>query len=134
MGQILQGPAREDVAIFNCHSVYFTAIWYACILWPFGIFCGYLVYFFPFWYVVPRKIWQHSLIRTTLTALVPKAFYLCMCVRTFHLTLERFICRRRCSLSLKCVILSFIFQRRYSPRPTRGQILRNYSVCKLFVN
>jgi hypothetical protein len=39
--------------------------------WPFGIFCGLLVYFvviwyilwsfeklFPFWYVVPRKIWQ----------------------------------------------------------------------------
>jgi hypothetical protein len=28
---------------------YFMAIWY--ILWSFGIF-------FPFWYVVPRKIWQ----------------------------------------------------------------------------
>jgi hypothetical protein len=37
--------------------VHFTAIWY--ILWPFGIFYGYLVYFFPFWYVVSRKIWQH---------------------------------------------------------------------------
>jgi hypothetical protein len=23
------------------------------ILWPFGIFCGHLVYFFPFWYVIP---------------------------------------------------------------------------------
>jgi hypothetical protein len=31
-------------------------IWY--ILGAFGIFCGNLVYFFPFWYVVPRKIWQ----------------------------------------------------------------------------
>jgi hypothetical protein len=38
------------------------AIWY--ILQPFGKFCGHLVYlwlfgiFFPFWYVLPRKIWQ----------------------------------------------------------------------------
>jgi hypothetical protein len=39
-------------------------IWY--ILWPFGIFCGHLVYvfcgqmvyYFLFWYVEPRKIWQ----------------------------------------------------------------------------
>jgi hypothetical protein len=27
-------------------------------LWLFGIFFGYLVYFSPFWYCVPRKIWQ----------------------------------------------------------------------------
>jgi hypothetical protein len=32
------------------------AIWY--ILWPIGIFCGHLLKFCPFWYVVPRKIWQ----------------------------------------------------------------------------
>jgi hypothetical protein len=32
------------------------AIWY--ILRPFGIFHGYLVHSFLFWYVVPRKIWQ----------------------------------------------------------------------------
>jgi hypothetical protein len=49
--------------------VYFTDIWY--ILWTFGIFYGHLVYFmdiwyilstfgifFPFWYFLPRKIWQ----------------------------------------------------------------------------
>jgi hypothetical protein len=43
--------------------VYCIAIW--STLWhfriffiPFGIFYDYLVYFFPFWYVVPRKIWQ----------------------------------------------------------------------------
>jgi hypothetical protein len=24
----------------------------------FGIFCNNLEYFYPFWYVVPRKIWQ----------------------------------------------------------------------------
>jgi hypothetical protein len=36
------------------------------ILWSFGLFCGQLVYFMviyvlyfsPFWYVLPRKIWQ----------------------------------------------------------------------------
>jgi hypothetical protein len=47
----------EDVGIFHEHLVYvfdghlvhYMTIWY--ILWPFGIF-------FPFWYVVPRKIWQ----------------------------------------------------------------------------
>jgi hypothetical protein len=26
--------------------------------WSFVIFYGYLVYFFPFWYVLARKIWQ----------------------------------------------------------------------------
>jgi hypothetical protein len=28
------------------------------ILQPFGIFCGNLVHFHPFWYVATRKIWQ----------------------------------------------------------------------------
>jgi hypothetical protein len=46
----------ENLGIFYDHLVYFTAI--ANILWPFGIFCGQLVYFSPFWYFVPRKIWQ----------------------------------------------------------------------------
>jgi hypothetical protein len=27
-------------------------------LWQFGIFCGQFGIFLPFWYVVPRKIWQ----------------------------------------------------------------------------
>jgi hypothetical protein len=35
--------------IFYGHLVYFVAVWY--ILWLFGMF-------YPFWYVVPRKIWQ----------------------------------------------------------------------------
>jgi hypothetical protein len=39
----------EDVGIVYVLWVYFTDIWY--ILWLFGIFS-------PFWYVVPRKIWQ----------------------------------------------------------------------------
>jgi hypothetical protein len=50
----------EDVSILYGHLAYFTvycvAIWY--ILWPFGTLYGYLEYFPPFWYVVPRKIWQ----------------------------------------------------------------------------
>jgi hypothetical protein len=43
-------------------SVYFMTIWY--ILRPFGIFDGYLMYFFPFWIVKPRKI-QASLVVVT---------------------------------------------------------------------
>jgi hypothetical protein len=39
----------EDVGIFYCHSV----IWYT--LWSFDIY-------FPFWYVLPRKIWQPFLL------------------------------------------------------------------------
>jgi hypothetical protein len=54
---ILEGLALEDAGAFYGplvyftygHLVYFVAIWY--ILLPFGIF-------FPFWYVVPRQIWQ----------------------------------------------------------------------------
>jgi hypothetical protein len=45
----------EDVGILYSHLVY---------LRPNGIFYGHLVdfvaigYFFPFWYILPRKIWQ----------------------------------------------------------------------------
>jgi hypothetical protein len=42
--------------MFFGHFVYFTAKWY--IFGPFGASCGHLVYFSPFCYVVPRKIWQ----------------------------------------------------------------------------
>jgi hypothetical protein len=52
---ILKGLAMEDAGIFYSHLVYFTAIWY--ILWLFGIS-------FPFWYVVPRQIWQPCLFNT----------------------------------------------------------------------
>jgi hypothetical protein len=48
---------------WNGHFVYiirpfgiFKAVW--CNLLIFGRFCGHFVYIFPFWYVVPRKIWQ----------------------------------------------------------------------------
>jgi hypothetical protein len=47
----------EDVGIFYRHLVYFTVFCY--ILWTLGIVRGNLVYFFSFWYFVPRKIWQH---------------------------------------------------------------------------
>jgi hypothetical protein len=47
----------EDVGIFYSYLVYFTTIW--SILWPFGIHMLLLFdTFFPFWYAVPRKIWQ----------------------------------------------------------------------------
>jgi hypothetical protein len=56
VGLILQGLAMEDVGIFRGHLIHFTVFCY--ISWPFGIVGGNLVYFFPFWYFVPRKIWQ----------------------------------------------------------------------------
>jgi hypothetical protein len=34
----------EKVVIFYAHLKYFTAIWFN--LWPFGIVCGHLVYFY----------------------------------------------------------------------------------------
>jgi hypothetical protein len=46
----------EDAGICYGHLVHFTVLSY--ILWTFGIVCGNLVYFFLFWYFVPRKIWQ----------------------------------------------------------------------------
>jgi hypothetical protein len=46
----------EKLGIFYYHLVYFTAI--GNILCAFGIFCGNLIYFPPFWYFGPRKIWQ----------------------------------------------------------------------------
>jgi hypothetical protein len=45
-----------NLGIFDDHLVYFSAI--ENMLWPFGLFCGNLVYFSPFWYFGPRKIWQ----------------------------------------------------------------------------
>jgi hypothetical protein len=60
-GSILEGLARGNHGIFYNHLVYFTAI--GNISRPFGIFCGHLTYFSPFWYIVPRKIWQPWTIR-----------------------------------------------------------------------
>jgi hypothetical protein len=51
------------IGMFCGPLIYFMGHWY--ILWQFGIFygnlvyfMGHLVYFFPFWYAAPRKIWQ----------------------------------------------------------------------------
>jgi hypothetical protein len=46
----------ENVGILYGHLNYFMAI--GNILWPFVTFGGHLVYFSPFWYFEPRKIWQ----------------------------------------------------------------------------
>jgi hypothetical protein len=46
---ILEGLGMENVVIFFAHLEYFMAILYT--LWQFGIVCGHLVYFSPFWYV-----------------------------------------------------------------------------------
>jgi hypothetical protein len=56
LGKILDGLALEDDGIFYRHLVHFTA--FCSILWTFGIVRVNLVYFFPFWYLEPRKIWQ----------------------------------------------------------------------------
>jgi hypothetical protein len=55
-GEILEGLAMENLGIFYDHMVYFTAI--RNILRPFGIFYDHLLYISPFWYFVPKKIWQ----------------------------------------------------------------------------
>jgi hypothetical protein len=52
-GYILEDLAMEDVCAFYGRLVYFTAILY--ILWPFGIFYGYLVYLFRFGMLCQEK-------------------------------------------------------------------------------
>jgi hypothetical protein len=42
-----------NVGIFYDHLEYFMAIWYN--LWLFGIVCGHLLYFSPFWNVWTKK-------------------------------------------------------------------------------
>jgi hypothetical protein len=46
----------EGLVIFYDHLKYFTTIWYNVL--PFGIVCGYLLYFLRFGMLRPRKIWQ----------------------------------------------------------------------------
>jgi hypothetical protein len=53
LGQILEGPAMEDIGIFYGHLVYFATIWY--ILWTFGKVCGCLVYFSCFGMLYQEK-------------------------------------------------------------------------------
>jgi hypothetical protein len=47
----------EDVDIFLGQLVFITRICFT-YFWSFDKFCGHLVHFFSFWYVVRRKIWQ----------------------------------------------------------------------------
>jgi hypothetical protein len=47
----------EDVCTFYGRLVYLSYD-HLVFLWPFGILYGDLVYISPFWYFVPRKIWQ----------------------------------------------------------------------------
>jgi hypothetical protein len=47
----------------TCNIRFWFILWPFCLFYgnmlcPFGIFCGYLVHFFPFWHVVPRTILQ----------------------------------------------------------------------------
>jgi hypothetical protein len=51
----------ENVGILYGHLVHFTVFGY--ISWTFGIGRGNLVYIFPVWYFVQRKIWQPWLTR-----------------------------------------------------------------------
>jgi hypothetical protein len=48
-----RGLGMYTVVIFYDHLEYFEAIWYN--LWPFGIVCGPLECFSPFWYVWTKK-------------------------------------------------------------------------------
>jgi hypothetical protein len=69
----LEGIAKGGVSMFYEYLVYFTANWY--ILWTFGMFCGNLVYFPPFWYFVPRQIWQPcTKPSNSFARLLPKTF------------------------------------------------------------
>jgi hypothetical protein len=56
LGKFWRFFAMENLGVFYDHLVYFTAI--GNTVWPFGIFCGHLVDFPPFWCFDPRKIWQ----------------------------------------------------------------------------
>jgi hypothetical protein len=56
LGKILEGLRSENVDKFYAHWEYFRDIWN--IIWPLVTFCVHLVNYFPFWYYVPRKIWQ----------------------------------------------------------------------------
>jgi hypothetical protein len=53
-GKILEGLAMGNLGTFYNHLVYVKAI--GNIFWPFGIFCGNLVYFVGIWYIFPRFV------------------------------------------------------------------------------
>jgi hypothetical protein len=51
IGDVLEGLGMENVGIIICICSFGMFFW-------FMYFCCHLVYFYKFWYVVPRKIWQ----------------------------------------------------------------------------
>jgi hypothetical protein len=53
LGKILEGLAMEDASIFYDHLVYFMPILY--VLWTFGVFYGYFVYFSRFGMLYQEK-------------------------------------------------------------------------------
>jgi hypothetical protein len=65
---ILECIRMENFGVSHGYLLYFMAIWYFCghlvFMWPFGnflviwYFCGHFGNFFPFLFIVPRKIWQ----------------------------------------------------------------------------
>jgi hypothetical protein len=59
--------------IFCGHLVYCEAIWY--ILWPCGIFCGHVAYFVANWYILYTLIdrWQRAALRHHLRPLAAGA-------------------------------------------------------------
>jgi hypothetical protein len=71
-------------------------------LWPFH---GYLVYFFPFWFVVPRKIWQPCSPRK-----VPNLLFL---TQDSSLRLASRNEKKRCAIvSKKCIFLDPIIPKK----------------------
>jgi hypothetical protein len=64
-GSLFEGHGIEKFGIFYGHFR---------ILWPFGLYCGNLVYVFPLWYFTPRQIWQPLGIQPYASAGVTKSF------------------------------------------------------------
>jgi hypothetical protein len=96
-GKFLEGLEMEDVGIFCGHLVHFTVFCY--ILWTSGIVRGNLVHFPPFWYFVPRKIWQPC---STMRHLFKRCMYLySIYSRTFTIFSFLALClRQKCFVCL----------------------------------
>jgi hypothetical protein len=57
----MTSPSLQNTSIVLCSGLpdglFKKTSKFGYTLLAFGIFCVHLVYFIPFWYVVPRKIW-----------------------------------------------------------------------------
>jgi hypothetical protein len=58
LGKIWRVLQRKMLVYFMDTSCAILWAFVTYILWTFGTVRDILVYFFPFWYFVPRKIWQ----------------------------------------------------------------------------